>query len=221
MLTVPRIMRQFGTLSLQLSLRVECVDLFGAEEEVVEFNKVARDKVPGKTEQGGECVEVVQLRREALITALRRKLVEESLKALHAKPGEDLVGELAGVEEALRALSAALGVTKKQLDKERKGKAKRRGRFDQGYMLLKTATSQSLQKRSKEGLLMLTPFSSNPTTSASSELPTKPLYRRPDLRNVNQQAENLFTFETELNQIGALSESAVFRMHGIGIAFLN
>ena len=59
---------------------------------------------------------------------------------------------------------------------------------------------------------MLTPLPANPTISASSELPTKPVYRRPDLRNVNQQAEKPFTFETELNQIGAVSESAVFRM---------
>jgi hypothetical protein len=103
-------------------------------------------------------------------------------------------------------------VTREQLEKERKGKAKRRGGFDQGYMLIKTATPHSLQKRSANGPLMLTPLSANPTISASSELPTRPLYRRPDLRNVNQQAEKLFTFETELNQIGAVSESAVFRM---------
>jgi predicted house-cleaning noncanonical NTP pyrophosphatase (MazG superfamily) len=192
--------------------QVECVDLFGAEEEIVEYNKVVRDKVPSKIEQGGERVEVVQLVGEALITALRRKLVEESLEALDAKPGEDLVGELADVEEVLRALSSALGVTREQLDKERKGKAKRRGGFEQGYMLIKTATPHSLQKRSADGPLMLTPLPANPTISVSSDLPTKPLYRRPDLRNVNQQAEKLFTFETELNQIGAVSESAVFRM---------
>ena len=93
--------------------QVECVDLFGAEEEIVEYNKVARDKVPAKIEQGGERVEVFQLTGEALITALRRKLVEE---ALDAKRGEDLVGELADVEEVLRALSAAIGVSKEQLE---------------------------------------------------------------------------------------------------------
>jgi predicted house-cleaning noncanonical NTP pyrophosphatase (MazG superfamily) len=193
--------------------QVECVDLFGAEEEIVEYNKVVRDKVPAKIERGGERVEVVQLTGEALITALRRKLVEEALEALDAKPGEDLVGELADVEEVLRALSAAIGVSKEQLDKERKSKSKRRGAFDQGYMLIKTATPHSLQKRSTEATLELKDVpSSNQKISRSAALPAKPFYRRPDLRNVDQQAEKLFTFETELNQIGVVSESAVFRM---------
>jgi predicted house-cleaning noncanonical NTP pyrophosphatase (MazG superfamily) len=192
--------------------QVECVDLFGAEEDIVEYNKVVRDKIPSKIEQGGERVEIVQLTGEALITALRRKLVEEALEALDAKPGEDLVGELADVEEVLRALAAALGVTREHLDKERKSKNKRRGGFEQGYMLIKTATPHSLQKRSNDPPFMLTALPTNQTISNSSSLPKKPLYRRPDLRNVDQQAEKLFTFETELNQIGSVSASAMFKM---------
>ena len=192
--------------------QVECVDLFGAKEEIIEYNKVVRDRIPSKIEQGGERVEIVQLTGEALITALRRKLVEEALEALDAKPGEDLVGELADVEEVLRALSTALGITREHLDKERKSKNKRRGGFEQGYMLIKTATPHSLQKRSADGPFMLTALPTNQTISTTSALPTKPLYRRPDLRNVNQQAEKLFTFETELNQIGSVSASAMFKM---------
>ncbi len=192
--------------------QVECVDLFGAEEEIVEYNKVVRDRIPSKIEEGGERVEIVQLTGEALITALRRKLVEEALEALDAKPGEDLVGELADVEEVLRALSTALGVTREHLDKERKSKNKRRGGFEQGYMLIKTATPHSLQKRTGNASFMLTALPTSQTISTSSALPTKPLYRRPDLRNVDRQAEKLFTFETELNQIGSVSASAMFKM---------
>lgn len=114
------------------------------------------------------------------------------MEALDAKPGEDLVGELADVEEVLRALSAAVEVTKEQLEKERKNKNKRRGGFEQGYMLIKTATPHSLQKRSADTAFMLTALPGNPTISTSSALPAKPLYRRPDLRNVDQQAEKLF-----------------------------
>jgi len=193
--------------------RVECIDLFGAEEEIVEYNKIVRDKVPAKIQQGGERVETIQLTGEALITALRRKLVEEALEALDAKPGEELVGELADVEEVLRALAASLAVTREQMERERKDKTRKRGGFDQGYMLVKTATPHSLQKWSPVASLGLTALPvSTPTISASAALPAKPRYRRPDLRNVDQQAEKVFTFETELNQIGAVSESATFQM---------
>ena len=61
--------------------QVECIDLFGADEERVEYNKIVRDKIPEIIAKRGERAEIVRLEGEALIKALRQKLVEESFEA--------------------------------------------------------------------------------------------------------------------------------------------
>ena len=198
--------------------QVECVDLFGADEDILEFNKLVRDKIPAVIESRGERVEVVQLSGDALLTALRRKLVEEALEALDANAGGELVGELADVQEVLNAIVKALALDRAQLEIERTEKRKRRGGFDQGIMLTRTTTPHSLSapppsvKESKLALngkgpamaLILEP----------SAIPSPTPYRRPDLRNVGQHPEKLFAFEAELNRLvsgkGTAKESITF-----------
>jgi len=80
--------------------RVECVDLFGADAEVREFNKLVTDKIPSSIQQRGEGVEVVELRGDAFVAALKQKIVEEAYEAFDARSGE-LLGELADVEEVV------------------------------------------------------------------------------------------------------------------------
>ncbi len=83
-------------------------------------------------------------------------------------------------------------------------------------MLIKTTTPHSIHKQSNTP--ELTPLglkaqeSSQTIISDSAELPTKPLYRRPDLRQVDQQIEKLFTFETETNKIGEIKGTLNFSM---------
>ena len=194
--------------------QVECIDLFGANEDVVEYNKVVRDKVPALIEGRGERVETLKLEGDALIVALRQKLVEEAFEALDVKSGEELIGELADVQEVIKALCRALEVNTTDIEAERKDKEKRRGGFENGLMLMKTVTPHSIQKQSTTpnsptlGLRMQQ--SSEPVISDVADLPAKPLYRRPDLRQVNQEVEKLFTFETEANKIGEIKGTLDF-----------
>ncbi len=196
--------------------QVECFDLFGAEEDVVEFNKVVRDKIPKLIEERGERVETVQLAGDALVTALKQKLVEEAYETLDAKLGEEIIGELADVEEVIRGLCRALNVDIARIETEREEKLRRRGGFDNGLMLIKTATPHSIQKQpsttNSSTLKLSLQQSSEAIISNTSELPVKPSYRRPDLRLVNQQLEKLFTFETETNTIGEIKEDLIFSM---------
>jgi predicted house-cleaning noncanonical NTP pyrophosphatase (MazG superfamily) len=196
--------------------QVECIDLFGAEEDVVEYNKIVRDKIPTLIEGRGERVETVQLGGNALRTALQQKLVEEAFEALDAKSGEELVGELADVQEVIKALCRTLGMNTTDIEAERKEKEKRRGGFETGLMLTKTTTPHSIQKQptiaEPPSLGLKMQHSSEPVISDVADLPAKPLYRRPDLRQVNQQLEKMFTFEVEANKIEEIKETLEFSM---------
>ncbi len=194
---------------------MECVDLFGADEDVVEYNKIVRDKIPAFIENRGERTETVQIVGEALVAALRQKLVEEAFEVLDAKSGQDLIGELADIQEVIRALCRTLGVNNSDIETEREEKEKRRGGFKKGLMLIKTSTPHSIPEQhtiTNIPTLGLTQQFSEPLISDVSKLPTKPFYRRPDLRQVDHQIEKLFTFETEVNRIEEIKETLFFSM---------
>jgi predicted house-cleaning noncanonical NTP pyrophosphatase (MazG superfamily) len=192
---------------------VECVDLFGATEDKAEYNKLVRDKVPAQIADRGEHFEMVRLEGEAMVTSLRRKLLEEALEALDASTGTDLVGELADVQEVVKAIAKAIQVSPQQLEEERLRKLKKRGGFDEGYMLLRTASPHSLGKLPSSGPLI--PDSENHsvrTISDPAEVPQKAVYKKPDHRNLSHSTEELLVVETELNRLGILSESINFEL---------
>lgn len=193
--------------------QVECIDLFGADEDVVDYNKVVRDRVPALIEGRGERVETLRLENDALVAALRQKLVEEAFEALDVKSGEELIGELADVQEVIKALCRALGMNTTDIEEVRKEKEKRRGGFERGLMLIKTATPHSIQQQlTTPDFPTLQLIQQSPRSSISdiADLPAKPLYRRPDLRQVDQELEKMFTFETEANKIGEIKGTLEF-----------
>ncbi len=197
-------------------VRVECMDLFGADEDVDPYNKIVRDKIPALIEARGERTKTVQLVGDALVVALRQKLVEEAFETLDAKSGPDLIGELADLQEVVRALCRALGVSSSAIEAERVKKEKRRGGFEKGLMLIETATPHSIQSQPPTpdlpALELITQHSSDFFISDLAELPAKPLYRRPDLRRVDEQIEKLFAFATEINRIGEIKGTLNFSM---------
>jgi predicted house-cleaning noncanonical NTP pyrophosphatase (MazG superfamily) len=189
--------------------------LFGTNEDVIEYDKVVRDKIPRLIEQRGEHVQTVRLEGDALVAALRQKLVEEAFETLDASGGE-LLGELADVQEVTRGLCRALKVAPEQMEVERVDKRQRRGGFDDGLMLIKTATPHSIEKQpdlSHAPSLELKPQQvAEPVISEEAELPRQSLYRRPDLRQVEQQIEKLVTFETEVSRLGKVKATVDFSM---------
>ncbi|HET6842595.1 MAG TPA: nucleoside triphosphate pyrophosphohydrolase [Candidatus Angelobacter sp.] len=195
--------------------KVECIDLFGAEGEEVQYNKIVRDDIPHYIQQQGETVEIVRLKGEALLTALRRKLVEESFEALDAKSGDDIIAELADVKEVIQAICDALNLPIDQIEKKQAEKNKRRGGFKQGIMLRRTSTPHSLARKppdSQESGLYEDDQRSVRLVDNPNKIPTNPVYRRADLRNVDQQPENLLTFETELNRVDTEKQEIVFEL---------
>lgn len=194
--------------------QVECTDLFGADEEIVEYNKLVRDRIPEIIKRRGERAEMQQLSSDALLTALRQKLVEEGFEALDARGGEEVIGELADVQEVLIAICNALGIPMNELEAEREEKRQRRGGFDKGIMLVKTAAPQSITKDPEPGSPILTDAQSGAERiiSSAAELPPGRSYRRPDLRYAGGQLEKLFTLETEINKLGEQKTAFTFTL---------
>ncbi|MFA6100508.1 MAG: nucleoside triphosphate pyrophosphohydrolase [Patescibacteria group bacterium] len=193
--------------------QVECIDLFGADEDIVEYNKVVRDKIPVIIEERGEYVKTKKLEGNALVLALRQKLIEEAFEVLDVKSGQEMIGELADVQEVVRALCHVLRVSTDEIETEREQKVKRRGGFDKGLMLVKTATPHSIQKLSvtpDSSTMLLKQEPSEPVISDVADLPTKLLYHRPDLRQISQDIEKMFTFEIEVNKIGKIKQTLDF-----------
>ncbi len=187
---------------------VECIDLFGASEDRVEYNKVVRDKVPDQIAERGEHYQVIRLRDDALVLALRRKLVEEALEAMDAGAGTDLVGELADVQEVVRAIAKAIGVSNRQIEEERTAKLKKRGGFDRGYMLRTTTTPHSLSPLpNPESLIAVPDERLTRIVDNPSNLPQNAVYKRPDHRTLPSSTEELLVVETEVNLLGKLNES--------------
>lgn len=198
---------------------VECVDLFGAGEEVIEFHKLVRDGIPDMIRDRGEKVESIALKGDALIAALRQKLVEESFETLDASSGNDLLGEIADVHEVVLALLAALNIDYLTLEAECLKKRKKRGGFGKGFMLLKTSAPQSISKgQSSEiglgGHLSLEELPEQPLPSISEPLalPLKTQYRRPDMRSVDGALEKLFTFKVDVSALSELQQKLAFNM---------
>src|SRR3546814_2321131 len=94
---------------------VECIDLFGVDEESIDFNKIVRDYIPADIQARGEEVETVRLVGDVLVEAIKRKLVEESFEVSDAKTADSIAEELADVQEVIDALAAEL-----QIKNERK-----------------------------------------------------------------------------------------------------
>lgn len=118
---------------------VECVDLFGVDEEAVEFNKLVRDKIPDDIRQRGETVQVYELQGDALITSLKRKVVEEAYEVLQAGTVDEMANELADLTEVMETLVQALRLAPRDVYDRQTAKRNKRGGFSKGLMLARTS----------------------------------------------------------------------------------
>lgn len=118
---------------------VECVDLFGVSDEAIEYNKLVRDKIPDDIRQHGETVQVYELHGDALITSLKRKIVEEAYEVLQAATVDDMADELADLTEVMDSLVQALRLSRKDVSDRQTAKRNKRGGFSKGLMLARTS----------------------------------------------------------------------------------
>ena len=197
---------------------VECADLddFAVDDEAVEFNKLVRDGIPAAIVARGESVALMQVKGEALIASLRRKLVEEALEVLDARSNDQIVEELADVSEVVRALMTELGIAQSTVETARREKSKKRGAFKSGIMLGRTAIASPLSARLSYGSEMLPATLDMPTKTItrSIEIPsTVPNDVHVDLRHDAQgAAERQLTVQLPIHAEGLAPPRVAFSL---------
>lgn len=106
------------------------------------FEKLVRDQVPETIQLGGEHASILRSSGSQLEELLREKLVEEAFEVALSTSTDDLVQELADLDEVVRALRSATGVTARRVEDARTAKLRKRGGFDHGIVLRRTSSRQ-------------------------------------------------------------------------------
>jgi predicted house-cleaning noncanonical NTP pyrophosphatase (MazG superfamily) len=122
---------------------VEVVHPFIGFEEKQEFNKLVRDKIPERIEGLGETVVVGKLEPDALLTALKTKLIEEAYEVQNAGDAQAMLEELADIQEVILAIQRCIGSSPQELEERRIEKEEKRGGFNSGLILLSTTKGVS------------------------------------------------------------------------------
>jgi predicted house-cleaning noncanonical NTP pyrophosphatase (MazG superfamily) len=178
---------------------VECKDLYATEDEELEFNKLVRDLIPENIIAGGEHVEVLALRNDALLASLKRKLVEESLEVFDAETTTEIREEIADLREVVDRLAEVLNISEEQIKETRAEKNEKRGNFSKGIMLTKTKLSPTMSKGEKERVFFEDIMDSElRIIEKIGELPYSPAKLNQDKRLKDDKAIKQLTFTIPL-----------------------
>ena len=96
------------------------------------YNKVIRDKIPEIIADSGKKYNLKQLDDTSFLAELEKKLIEEVNEYSESKDVE----ELADLLEVIYRISELRGVNSDELDKIRKDKAEKRGKFASNLFLI-------------------------------------------------------------------------------------
>ncbi len=103
-----------------------------------EYNKLVRDRIPEIIVADGLQVETRDLTQPEIVQELLRKVVEEAKELSEAEGTDDISKEMSDVLEILISLSERLGISMDEVEKLRKVRAEKRGRFEKGIYLVRT-----------------------------------------------------------------------------------
>tara|TARA_B100001175_G_C19357086_1_gene565243 strand:- start:90 stop:437 length:348 start_codon:yes stop_codon:yes gene_type:complete len=110
---------------------LEVYDRLGEGMEIIEYNKLVRDKIPEIIEADGKTPIIKSIDGLKLKQALVKKLTEEGEEYLESLETE----EIADLLEILHGLMEAQGVSYEEVERIRLSKKEERGGFSQGLIL--------------------------------------------------------------------------------------
>lgn len=97
--------------------------------------KLVRDRILEILQSGGEVVKFKTLEGDALLKALRTKLLEEAEELAKETDLDKIIYEIADVLEVIRCLSEHLGIDSEKILQAKQEKAEKLGSFKKGYFV--------------------------------------------------------------------------------------
>jgi len=106
--------------------------------KIIKYNKLIRDKIPEICTAAGAIPKIRTLRLSEFRRELRKKVVEESHELIKAKTKDDIINELADIEELLIWIKKEYKIKDSSIVKYRKEKNRKRGSFKKKLFLIQT-----------------------------------------------------------------------------------
>lgn len=102
---------------------------------VIKCEKLVRDRIPDLIADKESVIVVETLDRKAHISALKKKLEEEAMEVANATSREQIIEEIADLNEVLDALILMLSIDRNEIETIKREKSLKNGGFDRGLFL--------------------------------------------------------------------------------------
>lgn len=112
------------------------------KNEIV-YNKLIRDKIPEITKADGWISETKVLNKKDYILELRKKILEEAKELNEGSGHDNLIEELADIQEIMDALLKVKNVKFSEFRKIQTKKRQKRGGFEKRLFLIKTVKDKN------------------------------------------------------------------------------
>jgi len=100
------------------------------------YYKLIRDNIPTIIEKDNKTCVVTVLNDDDFLIELKKKLIEESTEVSKAETRQDLINELADIQEIVDKLKEVYQIEQDEISLIQKAKAAKNGKFDKKLFLV-------------------------------------------------------------------------------------
>ena len=99
------------------------------------YNKLIRDRIPEIIKKDGNTADIIILSDEAFKQAIKEKLIEEATEVLIADNRDEVVNELADLQEVIDTIKQIYNISTLEVNSSQAIKALNRGKFEKRLYL--------------------------------------------------------------------------------------
>lgn len=100
------------------------------------YNKLIRDQIPEINQKDNKTCVVEVLDEQRFVLELKRKLIEESKELLESIRREDIINELADIQEIIDTIKDSHAISSSEVREKQHKKAQANGRFEKRLLLV-------------------------------------------------------------------------------------
>jgi predicted house-cleaning noncanonical NTP pyrophosphatase (MazG superfamily) len=99
------------------------------------YNKLIRDRIPEIIKKDGNTADIIILSEESFNQAIKQKLIEEATEVANAETRDDILGELADLQEVMDTIKQMYNINTLEVNTTQAVKALQRGKFEKKLFL--------------------------------------------------------------------------------------